>query len=77
MANMSYCRFHNTNLDLVDCLETLNEQESLSDEEFESCKDMFHGFIDFLIQEGIIDCDYEEEVEENLEEFFETINVGD
>ena len=25
MANMSYCRFHNTNIDLLDCQNTIGE----------------------------------------------------
>jgi len=35
MANMSYCRFHNTLLDLNDCYEALanDNMDDLSDEE--------------------------------------------
>ena len=36
MANMSYCRFRNTEIDLEDCLDALNMQEELSREEFEA-----------------------------------------
>ena len=27
MSNMSYCRFHNTNIDLSDCSEAINNEE--------------------------------------------------
>lgn len=29
--NMSYCRFHNTTIDLDDCLNVLEEQDDLKD----------------------------------------------
>lgn len=75
MANMSYCRFHNTRLDLMDCLEALESGEELGKEEFKYCKLMFGSFIDFCVENGIVDDD--EELDEKLEEFFETINVKD
>ena len=75
MANMSYCRFHNTNLDLVDCLEALEENRELSKEEYKYCKRLFINFIEFCVNENIIEED--EELEDRLEEFFETINVED
>ena len=43
MANMSYCRFHNTNLDMRDCIDALDDGEELSDDEFIACKDMFES----------------------------------
>lgn len=33
MANMSYCRFHNTLLDLQDCYENLDDEDLSPDEE--------------------------------------------
>ena len=33
MANMSYCRFHNTYIDFVECLEAMQEGEELSMDE--------------------------------------------
>ena len=33
MANMSYCRFHNTRLDLEDCIDALRNEERLSSDE--------------------------------------------
>ena len=73
MANMSYCRFHNTKIDLEDCLDTLREGEELSKEEYRAMKQMFKNFFDFLYDEGIIDNDAE--TEESLKEFFESVNV--
>lgn len=72
MANMSYCRFHNTNLDLGDCLDALECGETLSNNEFIACQDMFRRFIDFCCNEGIIE-DENGELDEKLEEFFEQI----
>ena len=72
MANMSYCRFHNTKMDLDDCLDALREGDELSKGEFGKCKQMFENFIEFLTNEGVID-DYE--IDDKLEEFFNSINV--
>lgn len=74
MANMSYCRFHNTKMDLDDCLDALREGDELSKEEFRKCKQMFKNFIAFLTDEGVVD-DYE--IDDKLEEFFNSINVED
>ena len=76
MANMSYCRFHNTNLDLMDCLEALNDEKKLSKEEFRCCKNLFRQFIAFCYDEGIIE-DEDGELDERLEEFFDRLNVED
>lgn len=73
MANMSYCRFHNTKIDLEDCLDALREGEELSKEEYRAMKQMFKNFFEFLYDEGIIDNDAE--TEESLKEFFESVNV--
>lgn len=74
MANMSYCRFHNTRIDLEDCLEALNEDRTLSEEEFKACKQMFSQFVQFLCDEDIVrDDDYE--LDDRLEEFFESIEI--
>jgi ribosome assembly protein YihI (activator of Der GTPase) len=74
MANMSYCRFHNTKNDLDDCLDALRDGTTLSKDEFRKCKQMFGKFIDFLLDEGVIE-DEDGELEERLDEFFETINT--
>lgn len=76
MANMSYCRFHNTQMDLEDCLDALKDNEELSKSEFMKCKQMFGSFIDFLLDEGVIE-DEDGELNERLDEFFENINTKD
>lgn len=72
MGNMSYCRFHNTNIDLYDCLSALDDGDELSEHEYEKCVDMFNLFVGFLIDNGIIDED--EELEDRLEDFFKSLN---
>ena len=67
MANMSYCRFRNTEGDLDDCLEALDYNEELSDEEFKACKRMINNFLDFCERRALIEVDYD-----RVEEFFET-----
>lgn len=74
MANMSYCRFRNTSSDLDDCLEALNNGESLSEEEHRACTSMFQEFIGFLWNEGIIE-DEDGELDERLEEFLSQIPI--
>jgi hypothetical protein len=58
MANMSYCRFHNTRLDVEDCIEALKEAEwdgeKISADEIRECKIMFDSIIEYLDYEGII-----------------------
>ena len=73
MANMSYCRFQNTNIDLRDCLEALEDGSELSTDEFIACKNMFRKFIDFCCDEGIIE-DEDGELDDRLEEFFDGLN---
>ena len=73
MANMSYCRFYNTNMDLGDCLEALEDGSELSTDEFIACKNMFRKFIDFCYDEGIIE-DEDGELDDRLEEFFDGLN---
>lgn len=74
MANMGYCRFRNTILDLGDCLEALNNGESLSEEEHRACTLMFQEFIGFLCNEGIIE-DEDGELDERLEKFLSQISI--
>ena len=42
MGNMSYCRFKNTSMDLLDCLEAIenNELDDLVDYEYEGIQDI-------------------------------------
>lgn len=74
MANMSYCRFHNTEIDLYDCLDALRDGEELSESEFRKCKRMFKNFVDFLYEQGIID-DENDVINERMDDFFKSINV--
>ncbi len=72
--NMSYCRFNNTNIDLQDCIGALEDGETLSKAEFNCCKNLFRTFLDFCLDEGIIE-DENYELDERLEEFYKTIDV--
>ena len=78
MANMSYCRFANTRIDVEDCIETLREAEwngeTISEDEIGYCRMMFDTIIDYLDEEGIIDefdWDAYEEWKSNLHEWSE------
>jgi hypothetical protein len=50
MANMSYCRFRNTYLDLIDCSNNLNDKDMSFDEKIakknllELCKEMIEDY---------------------------------
>ena len=54
MANMSYCRFHNTRSDLNDCLEALREDKLLSEDEATAGRRMFEEFLEFCQENFII-----------------------
>lgn len=58
MANMSYCRWHNTNLDVRDCFEAFHEMEEMSEEEIKCAKRMINNMCKFLQDNGVID-DYD------------------
>lgn len=60
MANMSYCRFHNTNLDMQDCIDALYEGTRLSDDEFIACKNMFENVLEFFEDYDICEVDWDE-----------------
>ena len=56
MANMSYCRFENTAMDLEDCANAILDgdfidYETTSDSEIESLKDLIEYCKDILDQE--------------------------
>ena len=61
MANMSYCRFANTRIDMEDCLDALREaewgDEKISEDEIGYCRMMFDNIIDYLDEEGLLDTD--------------------
>lgn len=54
MANMSYCRFHNTRLALGDCLDALCDKEWLSEGEARAGRWMFVELLDFCRENSII-----------------------
>lgn len=58
MANMSYCRFRNTNLDMSDCIDVLYDGEELSDSEFKACRNMFENVLEFLEGNGVCEVDW-------------------
>ena len=60
MANMSYCRFYNTNLDMRDCIQALYDGEELSDDEFKACKSMFENVLEFLEDNNICEVYWDE-----------------
>lgn len=73
MANMSYCRFYNTNIDLRDCLETVcgrldgSYEYPVSEGECDSFKSMVYQMFDFLNDAGLIEeCGLNEEVLEDM-----------
>lgn len=60
MANMSYCRFHNTNLDMRDCIEALYDNDGLSSDEFIACKNMFENVLEFFEGYDVCEVDWDE-----------------
>lgn len=60
MANMSYCRFRNTRLDVLDCLGVIGliqegDESKLSEDETNAGEDMFKSILSFCLDMGIID----------------------
>ena len=75
--NMSYCRFHNTVIDIRDCLDALRyDEEKLSEEEMFACREMFETFLDFCYNNGILEEDYDA-MEERLNGFLQDIEQAD
>ena len=60
MSNMSYCRFHNTKIDMQDCLYAIEERENLSDREYRAARSMFLSILEFFIEADIIE-DYDDD----------------
>lgn len=74
MANMSYCRFNNTRLDMYDCLNAIGEiqdgeESKLSEHEADAGEDMFKAILEFCVESGIIE-DYDRS---RLTELFEEL----
>ena len=68
MSNMSYCRFRNTEIDLIDCLEALEESDVQSWEEYAAMKCMFRAFLEFCEERGIV-----KNYENKLDNFFKEV----
>lgn len=68
MSNMSYCRFHNTNIDLTDCIEALTERNIPSQEEKRAAKNLLISILDFCEKEGIIEGYDQQIIEKIIEE---------
>lgn len=60
MANMSYCRFQNTNMDMSDCIDALYDGEELSDDEAIACKDMFENVLEFFEEHDVCEVNWDE-----------------
>ena len=60
MANMSYCRFRNTSLDMSDCIDALCDGEELSDSEFAACRHMFVDVLGFFEYNSVCEVDWDE-----------------
>ena len=58
MANMSYCRWHNTRIDVNDCFESFWDGRELSEEEYRCAKWMIKDICEFLVDTGVIE-DYD------------------
>ena len=59
MANMSYCRFQNTEKDMDSCIEALTDRNITNDDEKRAAKRMLLDMINFLEEENIIEgCDF-------------------
>lgn len=55
MANMSYCRWHNTNMDVADCLEAFWDNKEMSKDEMYSAKWMMERVCEFLYDNEVIE----------------------
>lgn len=73
MANMSYCRFHNTRLDMMDCIRAIQEGHHTSDEEKRCARMMFEEIAVFMVECGAIDF-YDDQamndIIDNCEEYY-------
>ena len=53
MGNMSYCRFENTERDVLDCIGALEERSISSDSEKEYAESLLETVCKYLQDEGI------------------------
>lgn len=54
MSNMNYCRFHNTLIDLSECIEAMENQEKISADERIKAKKLLITFLEFAEEYSII-----------------------
>lgn len=57
--NMSYCRFRNTLEDFRDCIQTIYDRESVSDEESKAAIQLMKEAVELVLTEGLISDDLE------------------
>ncbi len=55
MSNMNYCRFHNTLIDLLECIEAMENQEKISADERIKAKKLLITFLEFAEDNSIIE----------------------
>jgi hypothetical protein len=67
MSNMNYCRFRNTETDVCDCLNALEEREYTSEEERKSARRLLLNVLGFCSNEGIIEGFYIERIDKMLD----------
>lgn len=72
MSNMSYCRFRNTYGDVAECLDALEQQKGLSNDEYNAARNMFLAFLRFCKDMEII----EDFNKERLGEYFGELRTG-
>lgn len=68
MTNMSYCRFHNTLIEVEDCILALENREIISSQEKKKAKKLLKKFLEFCADEGIIEDFREDRIDEIVEE---------
>ena len=74
MVNMSYCRFQNTAIALDECIDSLNDENVLSVTEKRYCKSLFQTFLNFCVEEGIVE-DEDGERDDRLKEFIDGLET--
>ena len=68
MANMSYCRFNNTLMDVDDCIEALIERKISSEDEKRKAKWLLKHILNFCQDEGIIEEYNSDKIEKIIKE---------
>jgi intergrase/recombinase len=74
MANMSYCRFENTLIDLQDCISALENRDITNNRERNNAKTLLRNMAEFLVNEDLINLDEEECLQINYAGIEELVN---